>query len=114
VDDIGERRSKRRKVRPLQYWRGERVDYGRAPGAAVPEGVPPLPPQPRYSYRTAPPCLLRERERERVRERERERERERVCLLKIPDDFEFARQFFCGFQTRAAACDIICLMRWFV
>ena len=39
VDEGGERRSKRRKMRPLQYWRGERVDYARASGAAVPEGV---------------------------------------------------------------------------
>jgi hypothetical protein len=93
VDDISERRSKRRKVRPLQYWRGERVDYGRAPGAAVPEGVPPLPPQPRYTYRTAPSCLLlRERERERESGRGRGRGRGRVCLLRIPDDFEFARE----------------------
>lgn len=39
VDEGGERRSKRRKMRPLQYWRGERVDYARARGAAVPEGL---------------------------------------------------------------------------
>jgi hypothetical protein len=38
-EDAGERRSKRRKIRPLQYWRGERVDYARARGAAVPEGA---------------------------------------------------------------------------
>jgi len=38
-EDDGARRSKRRKLRPLQYWRGERVDYARASGAAVPEVV---------------------------------------------------------------------------
>jgi len=38
-DEGGARRSKRRKLRPLQYWRGERVDYARASGAAVPEVV---------------------------------------------------------------------------
>jgi len=40
VEDDGTRRSKRRKMRPLQYWRGERIEYARASGAAVPEGVP--------------------------------------------------------------------------
>lgn len=39
VEDDGTRRSKRRKMRPLQYWRGERIEYARASGAAVPEVV---------------------------------------------------------------------------
>ena len=39
LEDDGKRRSKRRKIRPLQYWRGERIEYARAPSAAVPEGV---------------------------------------------------------------------------
>ena len=39
VDDVPERRSKRRKFRPLQYWRGEREFYGRSSDAAVPEVV---------------------------------------------------------------------------
>ena len=38
-EDDGKRRSKRRKIRPLQYWRGERIEYARAPSAAVPEGA---------------------------------------------------------------------------
>ena len=40
-EDDGKRRSKRRKLRPLQYWRGERIEYARAAGAAVPEGHSP-------------------------------------------------------------------------
>jgi hypothetical protein len=37
--DDGRRASKRRKMRPLQYWRHERVEYARGDGAAVPEVV---------------------------------------------------------------------------
>ena len=38
-ENARERRSKRRKLRPLQYWRGERVEYDRGASAAVPEVV---------------------------------------------------------------------------
>eukprot|EP00960_Hanusia_phi_P078131 768784-Hanusia_phi.AAC.5 len=39
VEDDGTRKSKRRKMRPLQYWRNERVEYARETGAVLPEIV---------------------------------------------------------------------------
>ncbi|EKX51010.1 hypothetical protein GUITHDRAFT_135067 [Guillardia theta CCMP2712] len=39
IEDDGKRRSKRRKMRPLQYWRNERVEYARETGAVLPEIV---------------------------------------------------------------------------